>query len=353
MKTITCDIKTLRRVKLGKKAENDQGGSPGRGGSSNVKILADPDEEDTGKEDTGKEDTGKEGTGKEDTGKEGKGLARIDLNGAEPFDEMTDEGTVLTGLEGSDIPNTDNTKMQDIATIDRKAREETAKITQGTRGKSVDVLPVDDYTLVDKNYRQALTDMMSQAVNSTSRTYFNPTRRSVTQQYTQPGPIKKLDLGNIIVALDTSGSITKQIITKFIGTVQDIATKNFKGNNLLIRVILYTEEIYKTVDFKPDDIKGTRLASWLMTNIDKSGGNYFPTVMKQLHLMKDLPKFKGIIYLTDGYEVFNPGFVLPEMKNVFLIAGPVTAGNKPFIKYVEAQRRGGFKTDVWSVHLGE
>jgi hypothetical protein len=90
-----------------------------------------------------------------------------------------------------------------------------------------------------------------------------------------------------------------------------------------------------------------------MQNIDMTGGNYFPAVADYLNKMPDIKNFKGILYLTDGFEYFDRQFTLPPMKNIFLITGPVgdNYGNTKFLQTVQKQTPDGKKVDIYQVNI--
>ena len=271
-------------------------------------------------------------------------------------DEMVDGNNAPDTLEGSDEKNTKDTQLDDIKRVTDRAKKEMEKQEAQREEGSGKTAKVGEFDIDKRNYRDVLKEIMGTPVNTGSRSYTKPIRRFATQRYAKPGKVSQPEMGNVILALDTSGSITRSMIAKFIGAAQNIG-ENYKRNNLKIRVVLYIEKVYKYVDFKPDQVRGAKLAKWLMDNIDTSGGNYFSQVMRDMHSMKDLNTFKGIIYLTDGFEYWDKakGFDLPPMKNIFLISGPIgeNFGNTEFLKYVGDKRPGGKTVDIYSVNLND
>ena len=120
--------------------------------------------------------------------------------------------------------------------------------------------------------------------------------------------------------------------------------------------MLYVEKVYKVKDFKGNEVKLDSFAEWLRKNIDTSGGNFFSNVANYINNMKDIAKYKGIIYLTDGEEVFKP-FNLPPIKNIFLIDGrdidlsDTSRFSTKFLSYVQKQTPGGKKVDIYQINI--
>lgn len=304
----------------------------------------DPQEGNKGNERDGGSKSGGKGGGQSDK------IKKIDKINTQ--DEMVDGDQDHNVLDGSDQGNSKNTVLKDIKDVSRQAQRETERQQSqniGMGGGASTPLP----TVVDfdrRNYKDVLKDLFSLSTPSGPRSYTNPVRRYAAASYTPPGRVVKKELNNFILALDTSGSITPGMISKFIGNAQRIA-EQFKHNKLNIKILLYHDDVYKEQDFVPGELKGTQLSVWLMQNIDKTGGNHFSNIAKYISGIKGIDKYKGAIFLTDGQEGYDP-FKLPPLKHIFLIDGQIMDGGaaEKFLKYVQKQRPAGKAVDIYQIN---
>jgi predicted metal-dependent peptidase len=296
--------------------------------------------------------------GSKEKGKPGEGGDAPDVHVVpdgtpEPQDEMVDGDEIGEEevQEGSDEKNTKDTQLGDPSDMTKRAQQAMDK--EAEKGEKGGKSPLINSVEFDRrDYKSVLKEVIGTPVRSGARSYVRPVRRTAALQYPAPGRVTKPELGNIILALDTSGSITPGMLSKFIGNAQKIS-EQFKHQKFTIRIVLYIERVYKVKDFSPSEAKGEKLSQWLMQNINMTGGNYFPAVADYLNNMPDIKNFKGILYLTDGFEYFDRPFTLPPMKNIFLITGPVgdNYGNTNFLQTVQKQTPDGKKVDIYQVNI--
>lgn len=351
-------LKDLQIVMGGQKG--DKGGPPS-GPPPDAHVIPNDDDQgdDTDQQDDDADESDGGESGEQQDSKSGdkksndSKIVRVKGRIRGSHDEMVDGTKDHNVLDGSEEGNDKNTRLDDPDKIIKNAQREMERATKSPDGKggSGNAPLVKEIIYDKRNYKEVLKEIFGSTSSTGPRSYTKPIRRLATQPFPRPGRVAKPQLGNVILALDTSGSITPGMISMFLGNAQRIA-EQFKHKGLTIRVVLYIEKVYKVIDFKPEDTKGTKLAEWLRKNINKSGGNYFPDVMKSINSMVDLKKFKGIVYLTDGFEVIDKGFTLPPMKNIFLIDGPVgeSYGNSDFLSYVQKQNPGGKKVDIYQIN---
>jgi predicted metal-dependent peptidase len=288
---------------------------------------------------------------KEEQPGDGKGRSAKDkIEKINSHDEMVDGDKDHDVLEGSDKQNDRKTPLKDTKEISKEAVREIERQqanAQGTSAKSP--LPT-SLDLDRRNYKDVLKELFSLSTKTGPRSHTNPIRRYAASSYTPPGRVVKKQLNNFILALDTSGSITPGMIAKFLGTAQRIS-EQFKHNNLYIKIILYTDNVYREKDFTPTEAKGMELSNWLKKNIDTTGGNYFSNVAEYISKIKGIEKYKGAIFLTDGEEAWKP-FKLPPLKHIFLIDGnPHSSGlAADFLSYVKKQRPAGKEVDIYQIN---
>lgn len=271
-------------------------------------------------------------------------------------DEMVDGSKDHGVLDGSDDKHTKETKLTSLKDVKENAVRETKKQIQsgvgrgGMSGTSI----VETIDIQRMDYKQILRSLFSLSAPSGKRAWNVADRR---RPGAIPGRIPEDVLNSFMLALDTSGSITPAMISRFIGTAQQLA-QEYVNDYFSIRIVLYTEQVYKVQDFTGSQIRTSKFPEWLRTNIDKTGGNYFSDVAKTISSMRDIKRFKGIVYLTDGEEAWDPdGFKLPPVKNIFLIEGNnIDLGNNSrhstqFINYVRKQKPGGQTVDVYQINI--
>lgn len=342
-------------VVIGNKPPGSPSGSKGKNQDGkndqpdNIHVIppdeqSDPQEGSKGNERDGGSKSGSRGSGQIDK------IKKIDKINTQ--DEMVDGDQDHNVLEGSDQANNKGTVLKDIKDVSKQAQREAERQQLqdiGRGGSASTPLP----TIVDfdrRNYKDVLKDLFSLSTPTGPRSYTNPVRRYAAASYTPPGRVVKKELNNFILALDTSGSITTGMISKFIGNAQRIA-EQFKHNKLNIKILLYHDNVYKEQDFVPGDLKEAQLSVWLKQNIDSMGGNHFSNIAKYISSIRGIDKYKGAIFLTDGQESYDP-FKLPPLKHIFLIDGQIMDGGaaEKFLKYVQKQRPAGKAVDIYQIN---
>ena len=148
---------------------------------------------------------------------------------------------------------------------------------------------LDDLFSSKMPWKEILRQFLTPMFNSTRR-WLPPNRRYVYKKMYLPSIQKEKQL-NIVIAIDTSGSTTGDIVKTFVSEVYAILN-SFGGYQLrLIQCDMHVQEdITYDVDkpFIPDDFK-----------LKGGGGTYFHPVFDLVNESEELPEV--VLYLTDGY----------------------------------------------------
>ena len=129
---------------------------------------------------------------------------------------------------------------------------------------------------------------------------------------------------NVVVAVDTSGSITKNTLNEFIGEVIKLS-RSFEFVNVTIL----------TCDAKVQDVFRLRNRKMIRKikniRIHGGGGTSFVPVFNWIH--ENQKNAKVLIYLTDGYGIYPKDETIPTIW--------VTTGRNPpppFKKVIKVKR---------------
>lgn len=118
-----------------------------------------------------------------------------------------------------------------------------------------------------------------------------PNSRYIQQGIYLP-EINDTQMGDIVIGVDSSGSISEAILAKFLGAIEGIADQ-VKPRR--IRVMICDAKVHAIHDFERDEpIEGVKLVG--------GGGTDFCPVFEQIEAEDEKPAC--IIYLTDGYGSF-------------------------------------------------
>lgn len=145
------------------------------------------------------------------------------------------------------------------------------------------------------DWKNELSKFIDQAISKSK--YTLPTRRFLGSGSAQYGYKRyKEDFENVVIAIDTSGSISKSMIEQFLGEVQNIIT----AYNPQKTVILYCDtQVYKPDILEPGDKPD-------YSKIAGGGGTNFwpPFKWVQQEMIEQGEKPTVFIYFTDGYADF-------------------------------------------------
>ena len=171
---------------------------------------------------------------------------------------------------------------------------------------------LDDLFSSKMHWKEILRQFPTPMFNST-RKWLPPNRRHVYKKMYLPSIQKEKQL-SIVIAIDTSGSTTGDIVKTFVSEVYAILN-SFGGYELrLIQCDMYIQEdVIYDMDkpFVPDDFK-----------LKGGGGTDFHPVFDLINESEELPAV--VLYLTDGY-----GQAPKDEPNYPVIWGVIEGGVKP------------------------
>lgn len=123
-------------------------------------------------------------------------------------------------------------------------------------------------------------------------TYNYPSKRSITTGIFMPSVLRENI--NIVVAVDTSGSIEQAELSEFLGEIVNIS-KSF--NNINMKLIVCDCEIKDVYEIKNGTID-------TILNLKIKGGGGTSHIPVYEYVKSNLPNTKFIINFTDGYTTF-------------------------------------------------
>jgi len=310
MKAFRTNINNTRKVKIGKKGDGS-GGGPGGPPPKNIKIES--DDEDDG--DDGDDQDSKDGEGNKP--QPGSIPTVNDKGGAKPiidvvpddttFDEMFDSPEELPGSEGKDgeggkpvMKREELKKAIDQANKDQEAAIRQSQIGrgQGRGGKRIGV-PGDFPTKTD--WVNILKQFLSKY--QPGRPSFNDIHKRTFGMKVGGTPItiagrgKEQTIGKLIVAIDTSGSISDAIMNGFLSELKKIFLAFSNSKTFAVKLILWADGPYAdSPDFNAKEFN--RLADWANKNF-VSGGTAMDPVIRYMNQRYE-GDYVGVVWFTDG-----------------------------------------------------
>lgn len=125
-------------------------------------------------------------------------------------------------------------------------------------------------------------------------------------------PSEKLvkDSLDLVIAIDTSGSISSIQIHTFLNEVATLAASR---KNVKLRVLFWMDDVYNSTEVDSRKMSFDQIKSTFNgMPIRNDGGTYISCVKKYLE-KEGIKKIEGIIYFTDGYVEQNPQ--IPRVQN--------------------------------------
>lgn len=119
-----------------------------------------------------------------------------------------------------------------------------------------------------------------------------PSKKSISSGFYMPSILRESI--EVVVSVDTSGSISREELSEFLGEIINIA-RSF--NNIKIKLIVCDCEIKEVYDFSNGDIDE-------IMNLKFSGGGGTSHKPVYEYLAENLPSTKLIVNLTDGFTDF-------------------------------------------------
>ena len=158
------------------------------------------------------------------------------------------------------------------------------------------------------NWKQILKNFFTKT--SSMYTWSRPAKRALGAGYYAPKVVPKPEI-DIIVAVDTSGSISDQVFKQFLTEIKSILTG--VGARSKVKLLLFHSNLYHETDLTPANINGA-----IEKIQPQSGGTEIGSVAD--YIKKNNIKPKGTIFLTDGHVETSPH--MPDGPKIFFITQP-------------------------------
>jgi hypothetical protein len=331
MKSFTSNLSDLKRVVKGTKSDSDGGAEP----SSDMHVLPDDDADEDKKSGKG------EGEGEPKPGEQGEGEGKGKSKDSQSAPKITITGNPqpivdiipkdkdtsgIKGLAGSNKKGTTPLSPGDIkkALEDAQQAEATEQrgqegIGKGLGGRRISV-PSDFPTK---------TDWARLMINLLQKTKVGPPSWAKAHKRTFgmkvggsplmiPGRDVEKDVGKIIVAIDTSGSISNAIVGGFLSELRRIFETFKTSAGFACKIILWADGPYAVSnDFNIKQFED--LKRWVFSNM-VSGGTSIDPVVKLINSLSNLKDYVGTVWFTDG-QIGDLETMLPNNFNIFVING--------------------------------
>lgn len=158
------------------------------------------------------------------------------------------------------------------------------------------------------NWKQILKNFFTKT--GSVYTWSRPAKRALGAGYYAPKVVPKPEI-DIVVALDTSGSIGSETFKQFLSEVKSILTG--VGSKSKVKLLLFHQNVYFGEDLTPANV------NTVMPKIKAEGGGTEISSVAD-YLKKNNIKPKGTIYLTDGQVEDSPR--MPDGPKLFFICQP-------------------------------
>ena len=209
------------------------------------------------------------------------------------------------------------------------------KLSRGEGGGGSTGIGVDIDKSVKTDWRKALRDFLSKT-ESKQFSYMRPQRNllghGIVMQGRRPHFQEELE---VVVAIDTSGSVTQDVFRTFMSEIVSIVQKfdKMKLKVLLFHTKVYSEididttgQSYKFTEEKPpvSGVNYTKVTSKQEANnlieqkLAHAGGGTVLTSVTDYLKQRGISKLKGLLIFTDGGCESNP-IIIPAENKLFLI----------------------------------
>lgn len=331
----------------GDNGEEGDSGEEGDGEGSDQQGGEESDEENSEKKGSGK-GTGKEEGEDEDSDENGKGKTGhgFDEHIIDPDDAP--EALEVPSDDKNYQPKKDTGKSdREISEEQERAKEDVSRIAKEIRagGEGRSDSGGGGESIFKKKYTQTKTDWKKILKDFIEKQYKmeeipnRPERVFQAQRIFIPAvrKVRSDESLNLVIALDTSGSVSPPILNTFISELANIAKSM---NEVKFTVILFTDHVYAEVDvdtrksaysytdnrppvegikyFRATSKNKEEIKSFLFNSVEyKSGGTVLSSVTRHLQ-QRQMNRLSGFLVFTDGDTESNP--IMPNSKkNIFLI----------------------------------
>lgn len=342
------NIADLQPVKVGSKGSG--GGKPQPGDH----IIPDDDQDDDEQDDGDQDDGDIQDIPDVTIGGNPKPIVDIIPEGSSIEDMFGSDADILDGSDrpgGQPISKEELKKKAEQADKNAKLGKDQGDSPGGTKpGKGLG-----DRRIVSPDLFPVKTDWAAILINllktkkPAGQTWSKPHKRTFGMKIggkpvMRPGRSFKPDIGKIVLAMDTSGSISNQIISGFLSDIKRIFTTFVGSETFGVRIILWSDGPYaESQEFKINEF--SKLQQWVMSNV-KSGGTAISRVVDTINSIPNLKtQYVATVWFTDG-EVWDLDKPLPDMDNVFVIQGYNSEYTRRFFADVQKFRPKGKEIKV-------
>lgn len=346
------NLSDLVKVRVGSKGgEGGKSSNPG-----DYKIIPDDDESDQSDQSDQNEPSDQSSQGEEKPAEVKIGGNPKPIVDIIPEDsslqDMFGDAEELAGSDGkSSKPMTRDEKKKALSRAEQaeKAEAETNQAPGTQPGKGVSgrrIMVAGDYP-VKTDWASILINLLktrqpgppswAQVHKKTFGTKFGG------QPVMRPGRTDKPDVGKIVIAIDTSGSIDDVIMNRFVSELRRIYTIFQNSANFSAKIVLWADGPYaESPDFSGKQFNS--LQKWIAQNF-KSGGTAIRDVVRLINGLPNLNQYVATVWFTDG-QVWDLDLPLPDMDNVFVIQGFSAEYTRAFFDAVKKYRPANKKITV-------
>jgi predicted metal-dependent peptidase len=350
-------LSDLAKVKVGTKSKQGKPGKPG----GNVHVI--PDDESSDPNDSADAPEGDQNDPKDVNGdaSQPSKIPSVTIGGNKQpivdiipedssFKDMYKDAEVLDGSDKSGTKAVDrNAKIADLKKAEQAGAEQIESSSGGKPGKGFGgrrVAVAGDIPVK--------TDWASILINLLKTKRPGPPTWSKVHKKTfglkmggrpvmRPGRTDKPDIGKIVVAIDTSGSIDDTILNGFLSELKRLFSTFPASTTFGVKVILWADGPYAVSNvFKSNEY--SVLQKWVTTNV-VSGGTSIDDVVKLINSFTDLNQYIATAWFTDG-QIDDLATPLPDMDQIFIIQGYISEYTKKFKNDVQRYRPAGKKVTM-------
>ena len=253
-----------------------------------------------------------------------KHLSPEEADNIKPSDIPSDDPSYKPNKPGEGQPQKTDSQKQSEA---KSKVQDALQTAERTRGEGAGIPRSFNKKLLQPktDYKKLLKDFIRGA-SKRSYNWTKPQKKGLAAGYYAPRVQKEISDLDIVVAVDTSGSIGPDILGAFVNEISKIVGS---FTNVKLNLLLWADTVYHEaeVDTKVDTVNQVRQK--LEKLPFRSGGTTFGCIKTYLDKKYPGKKFNGLVVFTDGYIEANP--LMPNtQKKLFLINEP--GGSEEILK---------------------
>lgn len=166
-------------------------------------------------------------------------------------------------------------------------------------------------------WKRLIRDFLS-GLEKTRTTYQRLDKRSFSRGYPMPRSVNEQNKIKTILAIDTSGSISEEILSRFLSEILTILSQ---FRSVEMKLILWHSQVYEDINLDSGKSSVSTIMDALQNLSYQGGGTELSSVkryLEQKYSQNDISKYAGCIVFTDGFVESNPE--MPKVqKKIFLI----------------------------------